>query len=78
MRQVAVLFLLSGALLVGMTGCAMMMGSEVSTCAGCDAAMESDGWCDSCSVGFMEGNKVTCKGCYENEGKTCESCMAKK
>ena len=79
MRQIAMLFLLVGALCVGLTGCAMMgMGSsEVSACAGCDAAMADGGYCDSCEVGFVDGEKVSgCKGCYK--GEMCANCMAKK
>jgi hypothetical protein len=34
-------------------------------------------WCDSCGVGYVNGEKVTCKACYEGKsGKAtwCESC----
>ena len=79
MRQIAMLFLLVGALCVGLTGCSTMgMGSsEVSACAGCDTAKTDGGWCDNCEVGFVDGEKVACKGCYENNGEACANCAKK-
>ena len=33
-------------------------------------------WCPDCDVGYVKGEKTTCKGCFtaKNGGPACESC----
>ena len=41
-------------------------------------AIQKDDWCGGCKVGFVAGNKTSCKGCYAAMGKSggdwCEGC----
>jgi hypothetical protein len=34
-------------------------------CPTCLAAILADGWCDGCKVGYANGRKTSCKGCFE-------------
>jgi hypothetical protein len=76
---------------VGCKGCVTKAQSGTA-CAGCDGAKaEGAGdaacscgagkaggttWCDACGVGYVDGNKVGCKGCVTKaqSGTPCAGC----
>lgn len=76
---VPLLFLILGALLLA--GCASEGSATVKEapagCAACELGKSGETtWCDACGVGFVDGKKTKCKGCFaaKTGGPECESC----
>ncbi|MBI2923849.1 MAG: heavy-metal-associated domain-containing protein [Planctomycetes bacterium] len=50
----------------------------LADCPSCTVAKEKDGWCDSCKVGYIGGEAVKCRSCFDlrTSGKSgwCEGC----
>jgi len=55
-----------------------IVGEAASSCPGCSSLIKSSGtgWCSGCNLGFYEGEKVACKGCFEMKagGPACSAC----
>lgn len=51
----------------------------LADCPSCTAAKEKDGWCDDCKVGYLGGEAVKCRSCFDlrTSGKSgwCEGCQ---
>lgn len=46
-------------------------------CAACGKGKAGEAvWCESCSAGFVDGQKVKCKGCFQAKtgGPKCAAC----
>ncbi len=65
------------------TGCASTSSEATPVAAGekseCACAKGKSGeavWCDHCGVGYAEGNKVKCQGCWKQkaDGTPCTGC----
>ncbi|MDP6923232.1 MAG: hypothetical protein R2568_09965 [Candidatus Scalindua sp.] len=53
--------------------------TEKHVCAACEKGKSGEAvWCDSCGAGYVKGEKVKCKHCFEGmsgeKGVWCESC----
>ncbi len=58
------------------------LGSESHghVCTACDKGKAGEAvWCDSCNAGFIDGKKITCKGCFDSKtkGTVCKTCQKK-
>ena len=74
---IVVLFLFAGC-----QSSQMDLGSKFDehACAACDKGKAGEAvWCDSCIAGFVNGKKITCKGCFDSKtkGTVCKICQKK-
>ena len=53
---------------------------HMSTCACREGMAGGTAWCDKCQMGFVNGEKVACKGCYVEKtgGAPCPMCSGKR
>lgn len=77
---------LAGVLAAGLGACASHKGHDHGAhsgehmCEACAAGKSGEStWCEKCDVGFVEGEKVKCAGCYaaKTGGPECEACSSK-
>ena len=80
-------FALAGCALTGSGGSSETQAASMSADHGDHAQCACKGgtegktfWCDKCGAGYVDGQKVKCKGCYEakTQGTPCIACGAKK
>ena len=67
-----------GARPCGSKACALKATS--TACPACAKGKAGEAvWCDSCKVGYVDGKKIACKGCFvaKTGGPACEVCAAK-
>lgn len=86
MRHLLLTLALAGLLGFAVVGCSKNGGccGAGGTCcatpsAGCECGLGmdgKDGWCNDCGVGYVDGKKVECKGCYiaKTGGPACPKC----
>ncbi|MCA8921878.1 MAG: hypothetical protein KDD82_08720 [Planctomycetes bacterium] len=74
---------LLGALAFCFGGCGSSEKAEpAKTECVCETAKAENGWCESCGVGYVGGEKMECKACVDKNMETagagkCEACAAK-
>jgi hypothetical protein len=70
--------LLAIAAVVLLSGCSSSGGSSgMPSCAKCEVVKAAGtGWCDTCNKGMVNGESVSCPGCYaaKNGGPPCPMC----
>ncbi len=74
---IVVLFLFAGC-----QSSQMDLGSKFDehACTACDKGKAGEAiWCDTCNAGYVNGKKITCKGCFDSKtkGTVCKICQKK-
>ena len=77
-KKCLIAVVLLAALTFALAGCSSSQSSTAgSGCKAC-AVGKAGGtaWCDACNAGFVDGQKITCKGCYiqKSGGEPCTAC----
>ncbi len=52
--------------------------SDEHVCTACEKGQSGKTvWCESCNAGYVNSEKITCKGCFDSKtkGTICETCM---
>jgi hypothetical protein len=67
MRLLAAIMIAVGLCTALSSGCSYFQKSDAPACATCAKGATEDLWCDGCKQGFVGGQAVTCKGCYDEK-----------
>ena len=80
MTRFCLAVIMAGALAAATVGCRTTKTAHAGCPGGAQGKAGEAVWCDACNVGYVDGTKTKCKGCFtaKTGGTPCEACAAKK
>lgn len=74
MRSVLLITLALTLVGLSLSGCGRETAEAACMCE--EGKAGTDVWCEPCLVGYIAGEKVSCRACFDNGGATCAACAA--